>query len=80
MLMAEEAVEAFHIQGYSHDCGNKQGYLQTFATYALRHESLGVEFEQFLRERLGAANADTGARDVSELQHEDGMPSTTASR
>lgn len=65
MLMADETVEAFHIQGYSHDCGNKQGYLETFATYALRHESLGAGFEQFLRGRLGVADAGDAEQQVS---------------
>ncbi|MBZ2168424.1 UTP--glucose-1-phosphate uridylyltransferase GalU [Marinobacter sp. F4216] len=49
MLMEKEAVEAFHIQGRSHDCGNKQGYLQTFVTYARRHPDLGAEFCEFLK-------------------------------
>ena len=48
MLMEHEPVEAFHIQGRSHDCGNKQGYLQTFVTYARRHPVLGEAFSEFL--------------------------------
>lgn len=49
MLMENETVEAFHIQGQSHDCGNKLGYLKTFVTYAARHPSLGKEFSDFIR-------------------------------
>lgn len=50
MLMETETVEAFHIQGWSHDCGNKQGYMQTFVTYGRRHPELGEAFSEFLRE------------------------------
>lgn len=49
MLMQEETVDAFHIQGYSHDCGNKQGYMQAFVTYAMRHPKLGEEFSGFVK-------------------------------
>jgi len=48
MLMESEPVEAFHIQGRSHDCGNKQGYMQTFVTYGRRHPELGGAFSEFL--------------------------------
>jgi len=48
MLMDDEPVEAFHIQGRSHDCGNKQGYMQTFVTYGRRHPELGGAFSEFL--------------------------------
>lgn len=48
MLMERESVEAFHIQGRSHDCGNKQGYMQTFVTYGRRHPALGEDFNLFL--------------------------------
>jgi UTP--glucose-1-phosphate uridylyltransferase len=46
--MKSEPVEAFHIQGRSHDCGNKQGYLQTFVTYGRRHPELGEAFSEFV--------------------------------
>lgn len=49
MLMEKESVEAFHLQGRSHDCGNKQGYIQAFVTYALRHPELGKDFRQFVQ-------------------------------
>jgi len=48
MLMGDEPVEAFHIQGRSHDCGNKQGYMQTFVTYGRRHPELGGAFSEFV--------------------------------
>ncbi len=50
MLMSEEPVDAFHIQGHSHDCGNKQGYMQAFVTYGMRHPKLGEAFSQFVKE------------------------------
>ncbi|MGF1758890.1 UTP--glucose-1-phosphate uridylyltransferase GalU [Photobacterium sagamiensis] len=49
MLMAEETVEAFHMTGKSHDCGDKLGYLKAFVEYSLRHESLGAGFNQYLK-------------------------------
>ncbi|MCG3886877.1 UTP--glucose-1-phosphate uridylyltransferase GalU [Photobacterium leiognathi] len=48
MLMAEETVEAFHMSGKSHDCGDKLGYAKAFVEYALRHSSLGNDFKDFL--------------------------------
>jgi len=41
LLMKLSKVEAFHIQGLSHDCGNKLGYMKTCLTYALRHPDVG---------------------------------------
>lgn len=52
MLMERESVEAFRIQGRSHDCGNKQGYMQTFVTYGRRHPVLGGVFSEFLSSAL----------------------------
>ncbi|MGF1726737.1 UTP--glucose-1-phosphate uridylyltransferase GalU [Photobacterium nomapromontoriensis] len=48
MLMREETVEAFHMTGKSHDCGDKLGYLKAFVEYGLRHPTLGKEFEDYL--------------------------------
>ncbi|UTM56551.1 UTP--glucose-1-phosphate uridylyltransferase GalU [Photobacterium sp. CCB-ST2H9] len=50
MLMAEEVVEAFHITGKSHDCGDKLGYMKAYIEYGLRHESLGEKFKTYLNE------------------------------
>lgn len=52
MLMVEETVEAFHMTGKAHDCGDKQGYLQAFVEYGMRHETLGAEFKQYLSELM----------------------------
>lgn len=49
MLLEQEGVNAYYMQGHSHDCGNKLGYLQTFVTYALRHPQLGDDFAAWLK-------------------------------
>lgn len=53
MLMDKEAVEAYHMKGKSHDCGNKLGYMQAFVEYGIRHDSLGPDFKAWLAENLG---------------------------
>ncbi|UTV29307.1 UTP--glucose-1-phosphate uridylyltransferase GalU [Photobacterium atrarenae] len=50
MLMVEESVEAFHMSGKSHDCGDKLGYFKAFVEYGLRHDALGEDFTQFIKE------------------------------
>ena len=49
MLMVEETVEAFHMTGKSHDCGDKLGYLKAFVEYGLRHDTLGAGFNDYLK-------------------------------
>ncbi|BBI91749.1 glucose-1-phosphate uridylyltransferase [Serratia symbiotica str. Tucson] len=49
MLMQQETVEAYHLKGMSHDCGNKLGYMQAFVQYGMRHASLGKDFSQWLQ-------------------------------
>ena len=39
MLIEKETVEAYHMKGKSHDCGNKLGYMQAFVEYGIRHNS-----------------------------------------
>ena len=48
-LMESEAVEAFHMSGRSHDCGDKLGYLKAIVEYSMRHETLGEEFTEHLK-------------------------------
>lgn len=50
MLMAEETVEAFHMTGKSHDCGDKLGYMKAFIEYGLRHSELGDSFKAYLND------------------------------
>ncbi|MDP4536917.1 UTP--glucose-1-phosphate uridylyltransferase GalU [Alkalimonas collagenimarina] len=52
MLMEKEAVNAYHIAGRSHDCGNKLGYMAAFVEYGMRDPVLGAEFRQFLQRLL----------------------------
>ncbi|RLM26868.1 UTP--glucose-1-phosphate uridylyltransferase [Brenneria alni] len=54
MLMEKETVEAYHLKGVSHDCGNKLGYMQAFVEYGMRHDGLGSELTQWLRETIEA--------------------------
>lgn len=48
MLMENETVEAYHLQGVSHDCGNKMGYMQAFVEYGMRHPGLGNAFSDWV--------------------------------
>ncbi len=54
MLMEKQTVEAYHMKGVSHDCGNKLGYMQAFVEYGIRHQSLGEDFKTWLEETVGA--------------------------
>ncbi len=49
-LLAIDTVEAFHMSGRSHDCGDKLGYLKAIVEYSMRHESLGDEFTEYMKE------------------------------
>lgn len=44
ILMKEQQVNAYHIKGRSHDCGNKLGYMNTFVEYGIRDKNLGKGF------------------------------------
>jgi UTP--glucose-1-phosphate uridylyltransferase len=49
MLMKQETVNAYYMEGKSHDCGNKQGYMRANVEYALRHSEIGDDFAQYLK-------------------------------
>ncbi len=49
MLMKDETVNAYYMEGKSHDCGNKQGYMRANVEYALRHREIGDDFAQYLK-------------------------------
>ncbi|WP_338556254.1 UTP--glucose-1-phosphate uridylyltransferase GalU [Erwinia sp. E_sp_B04_7] len=53
MLMDKETVEAYHLKGISHDCGNKLGYMQAFVEYGVRHDTLGSDFKEWLESTVG---------------------------
>ncbi|PIJ51647.1 UTP--glucose-1-phosphate uridylyltransferase [Erwinia sp. OLTSP20] len=52
MLMDKETVEAYHLKGVSHDCGNKLGYMQAFVEYGVRHNTLGSDFKAWLEDTI----------------------------
>jgi UTP--glucose-1-phosphate uridylyltransferase len=52
MLMEDQTVEAFHMSGKSHDCGDKLGYMKAFVQYGLRHGSEGENFSRWLKQTL----------------------------
>lgn len=52
MLIEGEPVEAYHLQGKSHDCGNKLGYMKAFVEYGMQHEFLGDEFSAWVKKYL----------------------------
>ncbi|GIU24738.1 UTP--glucose-1-phosphate uridylyltransferase GalU [Shewanella sp. MBTL60-007] len=49
MLMENQTVNAYYMQGKSHDCGNKLGYMQAHVEHALRHKEIGSEFAEYLK-------------------------------
>ncbi|WP_312041729.1 UTP--glucose-1-phosphate uridylyltransferase GalU [Erwinia sp.] len=53
MMMDKETVEAYHLKGVSHDCGNKLGYMQAFVEYGVRHNTLGADFKAWLESTVG---------------------------
>lgn len=49
MLMETQTVNAYYMQGKSHDCGNKLGYMQANVEHALHHAELGEDFAKYLK-------------------------------
>ena len=54
--MKQQSVNAYHIVGRSHDCGNKLGYMKAFVEYGLRDKHLGNDFNQALQALLKQYN------------------------
>ncbi|MCL1077693.1 UTP--glucose-1-phosphate uridylyltransferase [Parashewanella spongiae] len=52
MLIEQETVEAFHMSGKSHDCGDKLGYAKAFVQYGLNDPKLGADFKASLEKML----------------------------
>jgi UTP--glucose-1-phosphate uridylyltransferase len=50
MMKEELQVNAYHIKGRSHDCGNKLGYMKAFVEYGLRDKNLGADFKAELNQ------------------------------
>ena len=49
-LMNWEQVNAYHMKGTYHDCGDKLGYMKAFVEYSKRHPILGDAFRSYLNE------------------------------
>ncbi len=52
-LIEQQPVMSYQFQGRRYDCGSKFGYLQATVDYALKHEHLGDEFQEWLQQRFG---------------------------
>ena len=51
-LMEKEKVFAYQFKGKRYDCGSKLGYLMATVDYALQHQELGYDFEDWLKSRF----------------------------
>lgn len=49
MLMKEEIVEAYYLQGKSYDCGDKLGYMKAFIEYGIRNKILGKNLLRWIK-------------------------------
>ncbi len=47
-LLKAHDTDAFCLQGRSHDCGDKLGYLKAFVEHGMRHPLLGTVFRNFI--------------------------------
>lgn len=52
-LIGRQPVMSYQFKGRRYDCGSKIGYLQATVDYALKHEHLGDEFQEWLQQRFG---------------------------
>jgi UTP--glucose-1-phosphate uridylyltransferase len=49
-LMKQEPVNAFYMTGKSNDCGSKLGYMKANLEYGIKHEVLGEDFKQVIKD------------------------------
>lgn len=49
LIDGQEPVEAYHLCGKSHDCGNKLGYMRAFVEYGMQHGEFGAEFSKWIQ-------------------------------
>lgn len=49
LLMAIEQVDAYALVGRSHDCGYKQGYINTFIDYAFHSQTFGNTTREYIK-------------------------------
>lgn len=52
LMKGDQQVNAYHIKGRSHDCGNKLGYMKAFVEFGLRDKNLGNDFKTELSQLL----------------------------
>lgn len=50
-LMDWDKVNAYHMKGTYHDCGDKLGYMKAFVEYSKRHPMLGEAFTHYLSQQ-----------------------------
>lgn len=62
MMENNEPVEAYHLRGKSHDCGNKLGYMKAFVEYGLQHNTLGKDFSQWVKNLSVELNDSTSSK------------------
>jgi UTP--glucose-1-phosphate uridylyltransferase len=51
-LLKDEPVYAYEFEGKRYDCGSKLGYLQATVEFALKHETLGAQFSEYLQQLI----------------------------
>jgi len=49
-LMEQQKILAYRFKGKRYDCGSKLGYVKANVEFSLKHEEIGEEFSQYLRE------------------------------
>ncbi len=49
-LMKQEPVNAFYMTGKSNDCGSKLGYMKANLEYGIKHDVLGEDFKQVIKD------------------------------
>jgi UTP--glucose-1-phosphate uridylyltransferase len=60
-LMEQQTVEAYHIVGKSHDCGNKAGLMMANIEYGLQHEDTKEAIQEFLEQQQGRESEKTSS-------------------
>ncbi len=49
LLMEDQPIYAYEVEGIRHDCGDKLGFLKATVEFALKNKELGPEFRQYLQ-------------------------------
>ncbi len=49
VLAQQQDVHAFKFEGIRYDCGSKLGFLKATVQYAMKHETLGNDFSEYLK-------------------------------